>query len=32
MTSTQAWILDAAVCVIALYCLIGLFRGPGPHP
>jgi hypothetical protein len=32
MTGTQAWILVIAVCVIALAYLIGLLRGPGPHP
>lgn len=32
MTSTQAWILVIAVCVIALAYLVSLFRGPRPLP
>ena len=27
MTNGQAWILIAEVGIIALYCLVGLFRG-----
>ena len=27
MTNVQAWILIVEVGIIALYCLVGLFRG-----
>jgi len=27
MTNVQAWILVVEVGIIALYCLVGLFRG-----